>query len=120
MKLSANEGKKNTVPKKHPTEEACPEQCYEFLKIIARMYDLHLSKNQDYSPQNIKAVGEIGLATRIWDKTARLLNLIGFNIENGTYSRPKEPNNESVDDTLLDLSTYAIIWLIYKQGKWGK
>lgn len=104
----------------HPTELRCPNQCGAFREIIDKMYRTHLEKNQDYSPANIRAMGELGLSTRVWDKVARLLNLMGFDIERGTYSSKKEPKNESIDDTLLDLANYAIIWQIYRQNKWGK
>lgn len=104
----------------HPTEQKCPEQCEEFRKIIETMYQLHLQKNADYSPHNVLATGFLGLVTRVWDKTARLMNLTGFDIGSGKYLGPKTATNESLEDTLLDLANYAIIGLILRRGKWGK
>lgn len=101
-------------------EERCPKQCESFKKIIEEMYQVHLEKNHDYSPRSILSVGEVGLATRVWDKVTRLLNLTGFNIETGEYTKPKSPKNESINDTLLDLANYAIIWKILREGNWGK
>lgn len=99
--------------------EKCPQQIHEFIKIINNMFRIHLIKNQDYSPYNILGVGQIGLASRIWDKVSRLMNLVGFDIGTGNLSRPKEPKNESLDDNLSDLCIYSIIWQIYRKNKWG-
>ena len=85
-------------------------------------YRIHLAKNADYSPINILGTGEIGLATRVWDKVARLVNLIGFNItiSKSEYDKPKAAKNESFEDNLIDLSVYSIIWQLYRKGIWGK
>lgn len=109
-----------STPTRHPTEVSAPVQCAEFKSIIEGMYRLHLDKNQDYSPMNILATGFIGVVTRLWDKMARLMNLTGFDIRRGTLNVAKEPKNESIDDTLLDMANYAVIALILKRGKWGK
>ena len=106
--------------KKHPTEIRCPEQCLEFRRILEEMYRTHLDKNQDYSPYNIGATGEVGLTTRLWDKMARLMSLMGFNIHTGAYTGAQAAKGESVDDTLVDLGVYSIIHRIYRAGKWGK
>jgi len=84
------------------------------------MYEVHLDKNSDYSPKNISVTGEIGLATRVWDKVARLLNLMGLNMDTGKWTEVKEPKNESIEDNLRDLANYAIIWQIFREGNWGK
>ena len=108
--------------KKHPTELKCPEQAQGFREIIEKMYVTHLNKNADYSPANILGTGELGLATRIWDKCIRYLNLIGFDIraELVEYRGPKQARNESIEDTLQDMSVYAIIGLLLRSGKWGR
>jgi len=104
----------------HPTELKSPLQCEAFKRIVKDMYSIHLDKNLDYSPMNVSATGEVGLTTRVWDKVARLVNLMGFDISTGKYSAPKEPKNESIEDNLRDLANYAIIWQIYREGNWGK
>lgn len=96
------------------------EQSQEFKKILDDMFELHLKKTSDYSAWNIKGAGEQGVAVRLWDKVARLMNLQGWDIGTGKWTQPKEPKNESIDDTLLDLASYAIIMLILRRGKWGK
>ena len=110
------------APQKHPTEIKCPEQAAGFREIVERMYATHLNKNADYSPANILGTGELGLATRIWDKCIRYLNLIGFDIraELVQYRGPQVAKNESIEDTLQDMSVYAIIGLLLRSGKWGR
>jgi hypothetical protein len=112
----------DTTPAPHPTELRCPEQAAAFREIIERMYTVHLEKNQDYSPANILGTGESGLMTRTWDKVSRLMNLIGFKIDVSlkSFEPPRQPKNESIEDNLMDLAVYSIIWQIYRQGKWGK
>lgn len=104
----------------HQTERKFPEQCKRFKEITDGLYALHLSKNSDYSPYNILATGGVGSLTRIWDKTARLMSLGGFDIGTGEYRGAREASNESVEDTLRDLANYAIIELVRREGKWGK
>jgi len=99
--------------------EKCPNQVKEFLITINEMFRLHLSKNQDYSPFNILGTGEVGLATRTWDKVARLMNLVGFNIMTGQLKVGKEPKHEDLDQNILDLGVYSIIWRLFRKGKWG-
>lgn len=106
----------------HPTVATRPLQTREFYNILMKMYQVHLDKNADYSPANILGTGEIGLMTRIWDKVARLMNLNGFHIdvELQEFLKPNAPKNESIDDSLMDLSIYSIIWMLYRKGVWGK
>jgi hypothetical protein len=110
-------------PPLHTTEVNSPEQCKAFREQIGIMYRTHLSKNADYSPVNILLTGETGLVTRLWDKTARLLNLTGFKFQAMLHegvSLPKKPKNESIMDTYKDLAVYAVIGVLLRQGKWGK
>jgi hypothetical protein len=100
--------------------ERYPEQTAAFEDIIQNMLDTYKMKMEDYSPWNMKGTGELGAITRLWDKTARLMNLMGFDIGTGKFTAYKDPKNESIDDTLLDLANYAIITMILRKGKWGK
>ena len=111
------------LPSLHSTEILSPEQCQAFREVTGKMYRTHLDKNADYSPANILLTGETGLVTRLWDKTARLLNLTGFKFQallHEDVRPPKKPKNESIEDTYIDLSVYAIIGLLLRRGKWGK
>jgi hypothetical protein len=78
------------------------------------LFDLLLRKHEDYGPKNISASpgGPLnGLNVRLYDKVARLENLMA----NG-----KTPKNESVRDTFLDIANYAIIGLLVIDGKWSE
>lgn len=113
----ANYGPKKTAYVEQPKY---PEQTAEFERILVDMLATYELKMNDYSPWNMKGTGEIGAVTRLWDKTARLMNLMGFDIGTGKFTALKDPKNESIDDTLLDLANYAIITMILRKGKWGK
>ena len=110
------------LPEISSTELLRPKQVKGYIDIIMNGYRVHLIKNADYSSANILGTGEIGLATRIWDKVARLLHLIGFNIDisKSEYIGKKIAKNESFEDNLIDLSVYSIIWQLYHKGIWGK
>ena len=96
-------------------------QDHYFLNQLMGMYRTYLKKSRDYSTANILGTGQIGVTVRLWDKMARLLNLMGFNLKVQTceYTAVKAPNNESVDDNLLDLANYALIFKLLREGKWG-
>jgi hypothetical protein len=100
--------------------EKFPEQFDEYKLILEEIYNMHVKKSQDYSSWNVRGVGETGVAVRIWDKTARLMNLLGWDISTGKLQIAKNPHNESLDDTLYDLAAYAVIMLVFRRGKWGK
>jgi len=46
---------------------------------------------------------------RMWDKLARINNLIETNAD---------PKHESLEDSFKDMANYAIIGLLVLQGKW--
>lgn len=111
------------IPAPHPTELKRPQQSTMFLETVMRMYRVHLNKNADYSPANIMGTGEVGIMTRLWDKIARLMNLVGFRLEISEpahYEVPDKPKNESLEDNIIDAAVYPIIWLIMRAGKWGR
>lgn len=86
----------------------------EFEKVQAETAALFNRKMADYGPENISALGENGVFVRMWDKINRLKTL--------TWDKKKEPSvtDEAVEDTLKDISNYALIWILVKRGKWGK
>lgn len=111
------------IPPLHPTEKASPAQCTAFIEQVMKMYRTHLSKNADYSPANIMGTGELGVTVRLWDKMSRLMQLVGFDLEipdPASFDEPSDPNHESIEDTLLDLSTYGIIGKLVREDKWAK
>ena len=85
------------MAEKDSFEEAC--------RIIAlQIAETVISKQHDYGHDNIMAFKEQGLVVRLWDKIARLKNLLWVNKEN--------PKNESIEDTFTDIAGYAIIGLM--------
>jgi hypothetical protein len=64
-------------------------------------------KQRDYGHENIRRFGLQGLLVRIHDKVARLENLVS---NGGT------PNNESIEDTLLDIVGYSAIGIMWAKG----
>jgi hypothetical protein len=87
-----------------------------FIDSLDRIRKIHESKNEDYavpgSPFSNFDVTEyiLGLFRNDRDKTfvwpiatkiARIANLLNSN---------NEPNNESIDDSLLDIANYVLLW----------
>lgn len=71
-----------------------------------------LQKHKDYGPKNISQSpgGPLnGLRVRMWDKLARINNLI----DSGAT-----PENESLKDSFLDLANYAIIAMLVLDNEW--
>ena len=83
----------------------------ELDKILKQIREILIKKNKDYGDTNILELGEKGIAYRISDKKIRLLNLLETN---------KKPENESIEDTYLDLAGYSIIGLMLRRNKFQK
>lgn len=88
----------------------------EFTKDVWEIFDsaanLLIAKHHDYGPLNIARSpgGPInGLRVRMWDKIARINNLV----DNGVT-----PTNESLRDSFLDLLNYSAIALMVLDDKW--
>lgn len=73
--------------------------------------ELMMRKQADYGPGNIADYGVLGVAVRINDKSQRLKNLLTKN---------RQPTNESMRDTFMDLANYGLIGLMLIDGDWGK
>lgn len=112
----------NDVIVKSHTEQNNPIQAKEFMRVLMKMYRTHLAKNADYSPANIQGPGMIGVATRMWDKMVRIMNLTGFDIAakfQGFHGK-KKATNEPYMDAFLDIAVYGVIAQLLEQDKWGK
>ena len=94
----------------------------EFINLLDKMRSIHEKKAQDYTAgddpyENFKRCAVVTgwfkedidkvFATFITVKLARLASLLG---------RDKLPNNESISDTFLDLTTYAGLWSSYHES----
>lgn len=84
----------------------------EFLRIALDNVVLMDKKQRDYGSKNISGYGMFGVVVRMSDKFERIKNL--FN------NRRKKATNESIRDSLRDISNYAIIALMLDTGKWPK
>jgi len=78
-------------------EEACRTIALQIAETV-------ISKQHDYGHDNIMAFKEQGLVVRLWDKVARLKNLL--------WVKKESPKNESIEDTFTDIAGYAIIGLM--------
>jgi hypothetical protein len=93
------------TPEINEFKEDALEVYMDALKVLVK-------KQIDYGPKNISnAPGGpmMGLAVRLHDKISRLSNLLENNID---------PNNESIEDTFLDIANYGMIGLMIKKDKW--
>ena len=80
--------------------------------VTKELFDLLISKHHDYGPKNISESpgGALnGLRVRLWDKLARLNNLVDTGVH---------PEHESLEDTFKDMANYAIIGLLVLRKKW--
>jgi hypothetical protein len=110
------------IPPPCETEQQFPEQTREFMDVLMRMYHLHIQKMADYGSASVLGTGEIGVMTYIWGKVTRLMNLFGYKlmVHKSEFTAPREPKNESIDDSLIDLANYAVIAQVLRKGVWGK
>ena len=77
-----------------------------FENITSNLLDIYISKNADYGDsfgETYKKLGIISAVTRIADKTNRLVNL---------SVNERQVEDESIEDTLMDIANYAIMTLI--------
>ena len=88
----------------------------DFVANVWRVYDtaggILLRKHKDYGPLNIahSPGGPLnGLRVRIWDKVARINNLLSNNVH---------PSNESLRDSFVDLMNYSAIAILVLDKKW--
>ena len=105
------------------TVDSYPDTCKEFEDIQSEMFELFLRKQADYGPTNVGMGSEVvdtdrkvkrslaGLSVRLNDKVQRFLNL--------TFNN-REPENESLEDTLIDIANYAVMAIIVQRKQWGK
>lgn len=88
----------------------------DFLKLLDEMKIIHEKKNQDYASEenpfsNFEFAADLAhdftgvnavFVTLIGVKLARLAQLLA--------PSSRAPNNESIDDTMLDLCVYSGLW----------
>jgi len=87
---------------------------FESIAIYNQAWELLVKKQLDYGPKNIANApgGPLnGLLVRMHDKMARLSHLI--------YEVKDTPQNESIEDSFVDLLNYSAIALMVLRGKWS-
>lgn len=82
-----------------------------FMKIALANALLMDRKQLDYGPRNISGFGTFGVLVRMNDKMERLKTLFGT-------GKRKAAKNESIADSLRDISNYAIIALLIELDRW--
>jgi len=88
----------------------------KFVEDMWRVFDaagtLLLRKHKDYGPLNVahSPGGPLnGLRVRMWDKVARINNLLDSGVK---------PSNESLRDSFVDLLNYSAIAIMVLDKKW--
>ena len=88
----------------------------DFIRDIWAVLDsagnLLIRKHSDYGPKNIahSPGGALnGLRVRMWDKVARINNLLDSRVS---------PSNESLRDSFIDLLNYSAIAIMVLDKKW--
>jgi hypothetical protein len=81
-----------------------------FKQIVDDMSELYARKNHDYGDSFTQTVDEFGLvapAIRLSDKLNRFKSLI---------KSPSQVTDEKLEDTLIDMASYAIMTVIWLKG----
>lgn len=81
--------------------------------IINNLEETYKNKNNDYGnsvADTYKKFGDLSFLVRITDKYNRLLTLCNPNNE-------QKIKDEKIDDTILDLANYCLLWLVEKEYK---
>lgn len=99
--MTNNASKQSATSKPQYLDEAFQQVCEELIQTF-------LQKHKDYGKGNILSIKELGIAFREAEKVERLKNLL---------MQAKNPANESIDDTWIDIAVYAIIALLYRRGQ---
>lgn len=104
--------KKTDTQMRKPIEQIRPPLIVDAMETARKAVNLLVKKHDDYGPSNISDApgGPLnGLSVRLHDKVARLNHLL---------SNGKEPKNETIEDTFIDILNYALIALLVLEGKW--
>lgn len=82
-----------------------------WLRRAEQVFGIFCKKQRSYGPMNIAEFGEKGVILRSNDKLKRLINLRYNDIENPL-------DDETVEDTWIDIADYGIIGLLCYAGEW--
>jgi len=88
-----------------------PKFLDEAFEIVTKeMLEMFRKKHKDYGKGNILDMGELGIAFRISEKFNRIKHLL---------MAGKKPENESVEESWIDIGVYAVIAVLLKRS-WFK
>ena len=90
-------------------DELCTDEVIQFANEAKQCVELYSKKNHDYGNSFDKGIDNIGIAYgvgRIYDKMNRLVTLT---------KKEAQVKDESIDDTLRDLSCYSMMMLAYRK-----
>ena len=96
----------------NPRKEVDDEFVADIWRILDAAGNLLIRKHHDYGPKNIahSPGGPLnGLRVRMWDKVARINNLVDSKVS---------PSNESLRDSFIDLLNYSAIAIMVLDKKW--
>lgn len=82
------------------------DEAYEM--VLEDLLKVFIRKHKDYGKDNILDTGELGIVFRVNDKVRRLQNLLASG---------KKPENESINDTWIDIAVYSIIAILHRSGE---
>lgn len=93
-----------------------------FNRIFDEAFDILVSKQEAYGPENIKELDFFGTFSRLAsDKVNRIKNLMKGSVVNGTvYVQFPLDLEETVEDTLFDIMNYAAILISLRRNWWAK
>lgn len=95
----------------HRKEEKNENTAISFNTLLDQIKDTHERKNHDYGDSFTKSMDEFGMtaaAIRLTDKLSRFKALI---------NSEAKVKDESIEDTLLDMASYAIMTVEYLEKK---
>lgn len=81
-------------------------------KLMEEVFITFKKKQASYGSGNISKFGEYGVLVRMHDKMERLKNLVINHKDNPLQ-------DETTDDTYLDLADYALIAVLVRRGLWS-
>lgn len=85
-----------------------PKTLDEAFEIVCQqMLEIFLKKHKDYGKGNVLDMGELGIAFRISEKFNRIKHLL---------MSGRKPENESIDDSWIDIAVYAVIAILLRRG----
>ena len=82
-----------------------------FSQVNSELLEMFLKKHHDYGKGNILDTKELGIAFRVSDKLNRLKFLLSNN---------KNPANETIEESWIDIAVYSVIAVMYRRGWFQK